>query len=262
MSAFGLHRFCRPVDLTHLDHELAHALLDGGEGIQDRRCALFRSAGRVAAFGALDRKLLRLLVQIGDRIRNALRSVRGSCRERVDFLRHDREAAPRRAGPGGLYRGVERKQVDLLRDGLDALSEGADVVQGFGERGGELGAFHDCLAQFGDRREQLADDNRRSLNFTIGRPGGDVSLRYGFADIGGFILEQRRSLLDLRNEELLRRNSVRQLFHIAGDIHDVVRDRGRLLDESRDQLAVFVPPREMEEGVEHEWIRRELCLRA
>ena len=55
-------------------------------------------------------------------------------RERIDFLRNDREAAPGGPGAGSLDRRVERKQMCLSRDVLDALSERGDAVESVGKR--------------------------------------------------------------------------------------------------------------------------------
>ena len=51
--------------------------------------------------------------------------------------------------------------------------------------------------------------------------------------------------------ELLRRDLVSELFYIAGDIHNIVRQAGRLIDESCNQMAVPVPPFALEEIIKH-----------
>ena len=52
--------------------------------------------------------------------------------------------------------------------------------------------------------------------------------------------------------ELLRRNLVSELFYVAGDIHNIVSQAGRLIDESCNHMAVPVPPFALEEVIKHE----------
>ena len=121
-----------------------------------------------------------------------------------------------------------------------------------------MAALRDGLPQLRYRRKRIPDDNGRSLNFSVGFPGGDVSLLYRFDNIGRLLLQERRSFLNLGHVALLRRDLVSEFFNIAADIDDIVSEARRLIDESRNQIAVSVSPGELENIVKHRPVRHEV----
>jgi hypothetical protein len=148
--------------------------------------------GADVADGAFDRadrcdRPIRRLLHVGDLRGDVVGRLRGLAGQRLDFARHDGEAATCVPGAGGLDGGIERQQVGLLGDFGDQPDHVADPL------GGAAQLLHRGVAALGIADRLLGDGIRfRHPAIDLHHRGGQlVGGRGDVAHIAGCLGRRR-----------------------------------------------------------------------